>query len=127
MTRQTRRASSIRSARPYACLHNGRPSAMWHGRPMPSLPQPPDATPPLGSQPTPSLSGQRPAARPFRRSTDDKKIAGLCGGFAQYVGWDATLVRLLVVVGAFMSGGALALAYVVGWFIVPLDETPATN
>jgi phage shock protein C len=94
---------------------------------MPSLPEPPDAAPPPHAQPTPSPSEQRPAVRPFRRSTDDKKIAGLCGGFAQYVGWDATLVRLLVVVGAFMSGGALALAYVVGWFIVPLDQTPTTN
>jgi hypothetical protein len=27
----------------------------------------------------------------------------------------------------FMSGGALALAYVVGWFIVPLDSTTTTN
>jgi phage shock protein C len=94
---------------------------------MPSLPEPPDATPPLRPQPTPSPFEQRPAVRPFRRSSYDKKIAGLCGGFAQYVGWDATLVRLLVVVGVFMSGGALALAYVVGWFIVPLDSTTTTN
>ena len=56
------------------------------------------------------LPGQPPAPRPFRRSTDVKQIAGLCGGAAQYFGWDHTLVRFIVVIGAFVTGGALAMA-----------------
>jgi phage shock protein PspC (stress-responsive transcriptional regulator) len=85
---------------------------------MSQLPPPPDATPSLPEQPA--------TPRPFRRSRDDKKIAGLCGGFAQYYGWDPTLVRLLTVVLAFVTSGALALAYLVGWIIVPEgSRTPA--
>jgi phage shock protein C len=105
----------------------GRSSWLWHRRAMSSLPQPPDGTPSQPGQSTPPLREQRPAARPFRRSRDDKKIAGLCGGFAHYFGWDPTLVRLLVVVGAFVSGGTLALAYLVGWFIVPEAPTAIPN
>jgi phage shock protein C len=66
---------------------------------------------------------QPPGPRPFRRSTDEKQIAGLCGGAAEYFGWDATLVRLVVVIGAFVTGGALAMAYLIGWVIVPADST----
>jgi phage shock protein C len=47
----------------------------------------------------------------------------LCGGAAQYFGWDATLVRLVVVIGAFVTGGAVAMAYLIGWVIVPADPT----
>ncbi|HLL08891.1 MAG TPA: PspC domain-containing protein [Nocardioidaceae bacterium] len=84
---------------------------------MSQLPPPPEPTPPLPEQ--------APTPRPFRRSRDDKKLAGLCGGFAQYYGWDPTLVRLLTVVVAFVTSGALALAYLVGWIIVP--EGPTTQ
>ena len=66
-----------------------------------------DVTPPPDITPLP---GQPPAPRPFRRSTDVKQIAGLCGGAAQYFGWDPTLVRFIVVIGAFVTGGALAMA-----------------
>jgi phage shock protein C len=85
--------------------------------PMSQLPPPPEATAPLPEQP--------PSPRPFRRSRHNKQIAGLCGGAAQYFGWDPTLVRLVVVIGALVTGGALALAYIIGWFIVPEDPTGA--
>jgi phage shock protein C len=54
-------------------------------------------------------------------------IAGLCGGVADYFGWDPTLVRLVVVVGAFVSGGTLPLAYLVCWFIVPQESGADTS
>jgi phage shock protein C len=53
------------------------------------------------------------------RRRDDKMIAGVCSGVAEYVGLDPTLVRLLTVVAAIFSVGAVALAYVAAWILMP--------
>src|SRR3990172_6829772 len=39
-----------------------------------------------------------PLGRRLTRSTTDKRIAGVCGGLAEYFGVDATAVRLLGVI-----------------------------
>ena len=51
-------------------------------------------------------------------SNKDKKIAGVCGGVAQYLGIDPTIVRLIWLLLAF-AGGFGILAYLVAWIIVP--------
>ena len=56
---------------------------------------------------------------PLRRMRDDKKIAGVCSGFARYLGLDVTLVRILVVCFAFWGIGLIF--YVACWIIMPLD------
>lgn len=59
--------------------------------------------------------------RPVRRltlSATDKKIAGVCGGIAEYFGIDPTLVRVITVVFALLFGGGL-LAYLLAWVIMP--------
>lgn len=56
-------------------------------------------------------------------SRRDKKLAGLCGGIGALFNIDPTLVRLLTVFGAIMSGFfPLILTYIVAWIIVPLDS-----
>jgi len=60
------------------------------------------------------------------RSATDSKIAGVCGGLAEYLNTDPTFVRLLwavltVVPGCFLGG---ALAYLGAWFIVPKAPRP---
>ena len=52
------------------------------------------------------------------RSETDKKIAGVCGGIAEYLKIDSTIVRLLLVVFCLM-GGAGCLFYVIAWVIMP--------
>ena len=62
-----------------------------------------------------------PPERPYRRltlSVTDKKIAGVCGGLAQYFGVDSTLIRLIAVVLALLGGSGL-LIYLVAWIIMP--------
>ena len=50
-------------------------------------------------------------------------IAGVVGGLAQYFGIDATLARVLYVVGSIVSVAFPgALVYVILWAIVPSDE-----
>ena len=57
----------------------------------------------------------------FTRSRRDKKIAGVCGGLAQYFDIDATLVRVVFVLLALFSGGGLLL-YVILWLVMPQGE-----
>lgn len=56
------------------------------------------------------------------RSTTDKKIAGVCGGFARYFDVDPTLVRLLLVLFCLL-GGSGVLFYIICAIIIP--EEPA--
>lgn len=52
------------------------------------------------------------------RIEDGKKIAGVCGGIAEYFNVDPTLIRLLWVMLFFMAGTGL-LAYFVAALIMP--------
>jgi phage shock protein C len=57
------------------------------------------------------------------RSNSDHMIAGICGGLAKYANIDPTIVRLLAVVGFFVTGTAVFWAYLILWIVVP--EEPA--
>ncbi|MBD3409031.1 MAG: PspC domain-containing protein [Ignavibacteriales bacterium] len=60
-------------------------------------------------------------AKRLYRSRKDSVIAGVCGGLAEYFGWDPTLVRvgyvLLSVLSAAFPG---LLVYVICWIIIPV-------
>lgn len=52
------------------------------------------------------------------KSSTDKKIAGVCGGIAEYANIDPTIVRLIwVFLGLFAGSGVLA--YIVAALIIP--------
>ncbi|TNE70135.1 PspC domain-containing protein [bacterium] len=55
------------------------------------------------------------------RSTYDKKLFGICGGIANYFGWDATVVRLIFVIGTILGFGSFILIYFVLLFLMPND------
>ena len=52
------------------------------------------------------------------KSSTDKKLAGVCGGIAEYFNIDATLVRLGWVVFSLLGGSGL-LAYIIAAIIMP--------
>lgn len=56
------------------------------------------------------------------RSNTNKKLAGVCGGIAEYFGMDATIIRLIFALSC-LFGGLGILAYIVCALIVP--EKPA--
>lgn len=58
-------------------------------------------------------------SRRLTRRRDDRMIAGVCSGVADYLGLDPTLVRLLTVVAAIFSVGAVAIAYIAAWVLMP--------
>jgi phage shock protein PspC (stress-responsive transcriptional regulator) len=55
------------------------------------------------------------------RSRTDKKLFGLCGGLAQAMNVDATLLRLIVVVTTFFTGGTVIAVYAIACFAIPKE------
>ena len=58
------------------------------------------------------------ATRKLYRSNSNRKLAGVCGGLAEYFNLDATLIRVLFVLLAVLGGSGVVL-YVAMWIIVP--------
>ncbi|TCI97782.1 PspC domain-containing protein [Aeromicrobium sp. IC_218] len=63
-------------------------------------------------------------SKKLTRSRDDKWLAGVCGGLAEYTGLDANLVRLVVAVTTVLGAGSVAIAYLVAWVIMPKPAPP---
>ncbi|GAA3409529.1 hypothetical protein GCM10020370_50050 [Paenibacillus hodogayensis] len=63
------------------------------------------------------------------RSQRDKKLFGICGGLAELVNVDATLLRLVIVVTTFFTGGVLIPIYILAALVIPKEplESPLTN
>lgn len=52
------------------------------------------------------------------KSRNDRKLCGVCGGFAEYMNLDPTVVRLIWVLLSFCAGGGL-IAYIIAALIMP--------
>jgi phage shock protein PspC (stress-responsive transcriptional regulator) len=53
-------------------------------------------------------------------SRNEKKIGGVCGGIAEYMDLDPTIVRLVVVILALATAVfPIVIGYVLGWMIIP--------
>lgn len=71
--------------------------------------------------PAEATASQPDPARRLHRSATDRKIAGVCGGLAEYFGVDSTLVRIVTVVLAIYPGAVICgiLVYLLAWFVMP--------
>lgn len=74
-----------------------------------------------GTRPLPAGPHKR-----LTRSVVDSKIAGVCGGIAEYLGIDSTVARLAWAILAVVPGGIVGgvVAYVFAWLIIP--KAPAS-
>lgn len=61
-------------------------------------------------------------AKKLTRSTTDKWLGGVCGGLADFTGWDVNLIRLLVVLLTLFSTGLGIIAYIAAWIILPEEN-----
>ena len=52
------------------------------------------------------------------RDTDNKMLGGVASGLAEYMNWDVTVVRLILLFCLFAVQGSV-LAYILSWIIVP--------
>ncbi|MDH6313492.1 phage shock protein C [Parabacteroides sp. PFB2-10] len=57
------------------------------------------------------------------RSLKDKMIGGVCGGIANYLGWDPTLVRVAYVLLSVFTVFAGVLVYLILWLVMPQEAT----
>ncbi len=53
------------------------------------------------------------------RSTTNRMIAGVCAGLGEYLNIDPTVVRLLFVLGFFLTGPGILIAYLILAVVVP--------
>ena len=60
------------------------------------------------------------------RSRSDKKIAGVCGGIAEYLHMDSTLVRSVWVMMALFIGWGV-LGYLIAWIVLPEEPEPLAS
>jgi len=61
----------------------------------------------------------QPSRRVFRRSRTDRMLGGVCGGLAETLGVDPTLLRIATAALTVLGGGAGAVLYLVCWLVVP--------
>lgn len=88
------------------CKHCG---SWLSGPPETAAEQPPLGVPPEGKR--------------LLRSSHDRMLAGVCGGIANYLGIDSTLVRVLFALGSFflaIFGGIVV--YIILAFVIPSDD-----
>jgi phage shock protein C len=66
-----------------------------------------------------------PVAKRLTRSSRDKKIAGVCGGLAEYFEIDPTIVRVVWLLAVFFAGTGF-LVYIILWIVLPLAPAVST-
>jgi len=58
---------------------------------------------------------------PFRRSRRHRWIGGVCGGMAEWLGWNPVVVPVLFVAGSIAAVGVPgSVMYVILWVLVPM-------
>ncbi|SFB60162.1 phage shock protein C (PspC) family protein [Amycolatopsis marina] len=62
------------------------------------------------------------SVKKLRRSSSDKMIAGVCGGWARLLGVDAAILRILLVATTILGVGVPVLIYAASWILMPEDE-----
>ena len=60
--------------------------------------------------------------RKLVRSRTNSRIAGVCGGLAEYLDVDPTLIRLIFILLLIYAGHGVLLYFIL-WLLMPLQET----
>jgi phage shock protein C len=71
---------------------------------------------PAAAEAPPAVPGMR-----LMRIREGKKIAGVCAGFARYLGVDVMLVRIVWLVTA-LTAGVGFIAYAIAWIAMPMSD-----
>jgi len=92
-----------------------------------SLPADSNFCPACGTDQRPPTAVPSFDARQLRRSATKRKFAGVCGGIAEYLDIEVTIVRLIWVIVSIVPGavfGGIAV-YLLAWLIMPDSITSA--
>ena len=82
------------------------------------------------TQDDPIYNKEEKAPKRLFRDPDNKVVGGVCSGIAAYFGWDATILRILLIIlslpiigdGMFVVKG-IFLFYIIAWIIIPEAKT----
>ena len=55
------------------------------------------------------------------RSKNDRMIAGVCGGFAKWIGWDPTAVRILYTLVTIFTAFSGTIVYIILAILMPVE------
>jgi len=75
--------------------------------------------------------GSAPTVQPVNRtgklyrSNQDSRLAGVCGGLAEYLGWHSGRVRIVWVLATIFTAFTGVVIYVMLWFLMPVAPPPA--
>jgi phage shock protein PspC (stress-responsive transcriptional regulator) len=67
-----------------------------------------------------------PTPRKLERSRTNKMFGGVCGGLAEYLNMDPTLVRILTVLISLFTGVPVLL-YLIALFVIPEEGSPTSQ
>lgn len=59
----------------------------------------------------------------LKRSLNDRMLAGVCGGLAQFLGLDPSLVRIAYAILTVFTAFAGVIIYILMWIIVPEEKS----
>jgi len=59
-------------------------------------------------------------AKKLYRSRNNRMIAGICGGLAEYFDIDPIIIRLITLI-LVLSLGAGLIAYIIAWIVIPKE------
>lgn len=60
------------------------------------------------------------------RSKKEQMLGGICGGLAEYLDVDPSIIRLVCVVLIVLSWGLFLLVYIAAWIIIPASPEEST-
>jgi phage shock protein C len=78
-----------------------------------------DSSTQADSAPEPGAASATASPRRLRRILAEKKIAGVCAGFAEYFDTDITLMRVIWVALLLIPPHIGLIAYIVSWVVLP--------
>lgn len=61
------------------------------------------------------------AIRKFKRSSSDKRVAGIIGGLADYFEVDSTLLRAMYILAGMWAIPFALISYIIVWIITPSE------
>jgi phage shock protein PspC (stress-responsive transcriptional regulator) len=98
------------------------PSAAGVEPPVPLFSE--QAGPPLSDAAAPAAGTTATPRFRLRRSRTDRMIGGVCGGLAESLNIDATLLRIGLVALTVLGAGSGLVIYAAVWMLAPETDTP---
>ena len=98
------------------------PSAAGAEPPVPLFSE--QAAPPLSDAAAPAAGTTATPRFRLRRSRTDRMIGGVCGGLAESLNIDATLLRIGLVALTVLGAGSGLVIYAAVWMLAPETDAP---